>query len=298
VKDKVRDLRSRWEEATSGRTGIACFDQWTDELLDTGYLHNHARMWFSSIWIFTLRLPWELGADFSFRLLKGGDCASNTLSSRWVAGLRTCGRTYLARPDNIAKFTAGRFEDIRELADEAVALLEPAPEPPMPLPKADPLGAPRPVCLLIGEDDCDPLSLGLLFDGVRAAAGVTSTHQRSPLPAGALPATFLRGAVSDTLGRIYDALQCPTTLFAADAGADDLVDWARSAEVGEIVALYLPVGPTWEWLSRVRRPIAYAGIRLITVRRERNMVLWPYATKGFFRFREPVPAAFRNLGIG
>ena len=63
--DKDRDLRSRWEEATSGRTGIACFDQWTGELLDTGYLHNHARMWFSSIWIFTLRLPWELGAVFS-----------------------------------------------------------------------------------------------------------------------------------------------------------------------------------------------------------------------------------------
>jgi hypothetical protein len=27
-------------------------------------LHDHARMWFASIWIFTLRLPWALGADF------------------------------------------------------------------------------------------------------------------------------------------------------------------------------------------------------------------------------------------
>jgi deoxyribodipyrimidine photo-lyase len=73
--------------ATFGRTGIACFDQWTGELLETGYLHNHARVWFSSIWIFTLRLPWKLGADFFIRFLNDGDSASNTLSWRWVAGL-------------------------------------------------------------------------------------------------------------------------------------------------------------------------------------------------------------------
>jgi deoxyribodipyrimidine photo-lyase len=151
---------------------------------------------------------------------------------------------------------------------------------------------------LVREDDCDPLSLGLLHDGVRAAAGVTSTHRRSPLPAGRLPTSFSRGAVSDALGRIYDALGCPTTLFVADAGADDLVDWARSAGVEEIVALYAPVGPTSEWLSRVRGAIACAGVRLITVRREWDTVLWPHPTMGFFRFRERVPAAFRNLGIG
>tara|TARA_Y100001978_G_scaffold159906_1_gene145832 strand:- start:210 stop:656 length:447 start_codon:yes stop_codon:yes gene_type:complete len=36
------------------KTGIKCFDYWKEELLDTGYLHNHSRMWFASIWIFTL----------------------------------------------------------------------------------------------------------------------------------------------------------------------------------------------------------------------------------------------------
>ena len=54
-------LRSAWEEAIEGRTGIEGFDDWARELIDTGYLHNHARMWFASIWIFTLGLPWELG---------------------------------------------------------------------------------------------------------------------------------------------------------------------------------------------------------------------------------------------
>jgi deoxyribodipyrimidine photo-lyase len=64
------------------------------ELVETGYLHNHARMWFASIWIFTLRLPWELGADFFLRHLLDGDAASNTLSWRWVAGLHTKGKHY------------------------------------------------------------------------------------------------------------------------------------------------------------------------------------------------------------
>ena len=90
-------------------TGIACFDAWARELAETGYLHNHARMWFASIWIFTLRLPWVLGADFFMRHLCDGDPASNTLSWRWVAGLHTRGKTYLARASNIATYTGGRF---------------------------------------------------------------------------------------------------------------------------------------------------------------------------------------------
>ncbi|WP_404818261.1 FAD-binding domain-containing protein, partial [Roseobacter sinensis] len=102
-------LRDRWEAACTGDTGIACFDGWADELVNTGYLHNHARMWFASIWIFTLELPWELGADFFLRHLLDGDPASNTLGWRWVAGIQTVGKTYLARPDNIAKYTEGRF---------------------------------------------------------------------------------------------------------------------------------------------------------------------------------------------
>lgn len=102
-------LRQQWEAACLGDTGIDCFDAWANELVTTGYLHNHARMWFASIWIFTLQLPWQLGADFFLRHLLDGDPASNTLSWRWVAGLQTAGKTYLARPDNIAKFTNGRF---------------------------------------------------------------------------------------------------------------------------------------------------------------------------------------------
>ena len=85
-------------------------DAWTSELIENGYLHNHTRMWYASIWIHTLKLPWTLGADFFLRHLLDGDAASNTLSWRWVAGLHTMGKVYLAQKSNIHKFTAGRHE--------------------------------------------------------------------------------------------------------------------------------------------------------------------------------------------
>ena len=69
-------------------------------------------MWFASIWIHTLNLPWQLGADF-FKNLLDGDPASNTLSWRWVAGLHTQGKCYLATENNIKKFTNNRFNKKR-----------------------------------------------------------------------------------------------------------------------------------------------------------------------------------------
>ena len=81
--------REAYRRAVCGETGIACFDAWVQELRGTGYLHNHARMWFASIWFYTLKLDWQLGADFFLRHLLDGDPASNTLSWRWVCGLHT-----------------------------------------------------------------------------------------------------------------------------------------------------------------------------------------------------------------
>ena len=69
-------------------------------------------MWFASIWIFTLELPWQLGAEFFLKHLLDGDPASNTLGWRWVAGIQTQGKHYLASEWNIKKFTNNRFNQI------------------------------------------------------------------------------------------------------------------------------------------------------------------------------------------
>ena len=100
-------------DAIEGKTKIQCFNTWVEELKNYNYLHNHTRMWFASIWIFTLGLPWQLGADFFMKYLYDGDCASNTLGWRWVAGIQTKGKNYVASEWNIKKFTNSRFNNIK-----------------------------------------------------------------------------------------------------------------------------------------------------------------------------------------
>jgi hypothetical protein len=102
-----------YQDAIEGKTNVDCFNQWIIELKENNYLHNHTRMWFASIWIFTLELPWQLGAEFFMKHLYDGDAASNTLGWRWVAGVQTQGKHYLASEWNINKFTNNRFQNIK-----------------------------------------------------------------------------------------------------------------------------------------------------------------------------------------
>ena len=121
-KDYLNELKKTREEfkenidyknAIEGNTNIECFNEWVKELVENNYLHNHARMWFASIWIFTLNLPWQLGAEFFLKHLYDGDAAANTLGWRWVAGIQTQGKNYLASEWNIKKFTNNRFNNIK-----------------------------------------------------------------------------------------------------------------------------------------------------------------------------------------
>ena len=114
--DSVRNQfknNQNYLDAIEGKTDIDCFNQWVVELKENNYLHNHTRMWFASIWIFTLELPWQLGAEFFMQHLYDGDAASNTLGWRWVAGVQTQGKHYLASEWNINKFTNNRFKNIK-----------------------------------------------------------------------------------------------------------------------------------------------------------------------------------------
>ncbi|MDC2990709.1 DNA photolyase [Candidatus Pelagibacter sp.] len=112
IKENLKNNQN-YKNAIEGKTNIDCFNQWVIELKENNYLHNHTRMWFASIWIFTLELPWQLGAEFFMQHLYDGDAASNTLGWRWVAGVQTQGKHYLASEWNIKKFTANRFNNIK-----------------------------------------------------------------------------------------------------------------------------------------------------------------------------------------
>ena len=126
--DFIEDLENIQEDenylkAVNGETKIECFNDWVKELKNFNYLHNHTRMLFASIWIFTLKLPWQKGAEFFMKHLYDGDAASNTLSWRWVAGIQTKGKNYLAKSWNISKFTNNKYKDIK-LNENALPLID------------------------------------------------------------------------------------------------------------------------------------------------------------------------------
>ena len=122
LENEFKDNR-KYIQIIEGNSNIECFNDWIKELKESNYLHNHARMWFASIWIFTFNLPWELGAAFFMKYLYDGDIASNTLSWRWVAGIQTKGKHYLAKEWNIRKFTNEKYKKI-EINENALPIKE------------------------------------------------------------------------------------------------------------------------------------------------------------------------------
>lgn len=283
-------LRRRWADACNANTGIDCFDAWAQELADTGYLHNHARMWFASIWIFTLQLPWELGADFFLRHLIDGDPASNTLSWRWVAGLHTAGKHYVARADNIVKFTARRFAPSGLAANPAPLQGPPPPQrralPECALPSRD-----APSVFLLHEDDLSP---GFALDQIAppvATACLDLSADRSPLAISPAVADWGRAAMQECVGR-WGAKLGPVTQGFCTPG--DLADWAQRTGATQIVAPYAPTGPVASFLAALS---ARSSLPVFQLRRGFDSRAWPHATHGFFRFREAIPSLLAAANI-
>ena len=288
--------RRRYQAAVAGDTGIDCFDAWVDELLTYGYLHNHARMWFASIWVFTLELPWQLGADFFYRHLLDGDPASNTLSWRWVSGLHTPGKTYLATASNIAKFTNNRFYPDGQLATHAPAPARPTVYPLGALPRTQSLKPNERFGLLITEDDCFPESI-LGTHAPAVVIGVTATQMRSPLPAGLPAQQFVTGAVGDAVQRSSQEFSIHGQIVTSRDWADTLVDWAKQNVLITIATAYAPVGPVADLLADAIDKLAHHDIHLLQLARPYDSLVRPNARRGFFKLKDKIPAMLESIGI-
>lgn len=290
------DLRKRYEAALNAATGIDCFDAWVTELVNTGYLHNHARMWFASIWVYTLGLPWQLGADFFYRHLVDGDPASNTLGWRWICGLHTQGKSYLARPSNIARYTSFRFVPDGRLAGEAPPMTDSQTHPLRTLPDAQATPADLRYGLLVTEEDCNPQTLPLDCAPV-AVMGATTTESRSPLPVGIPARIFATGAVANGTLRAARHFRVPSQRVMDDDWDDALVAWASANGLDAIVTAYAPAGPVAEKLTRCRRTLAAHGVELLQPRRAYDSCTWQHASGGYFRMKPRIPDILEQLGL-
>ena len=288
-----RGLEQRIVDAMDGRTGIDAFDSWAQELNESGYVHNHARMWMASIWIFTLQLPWEQGADWFLRSLADGDPASNTLSWRWVAGLHTQGKRYLATRENIERFAA-RFRGssgLERLAADATPLDEDYETPPstLDLPRlATTAAGDRVGLLLTGEDLCLDCPL------TPEAVACLEAQPRSPVPSSPVAEAFTLGAQRDALKRAAQTAATQREPLPATA----VLSWARNAGLTRILVPYCPVGPTTAAVTLLKAQFAETGTtRLEFFVRAWDRATWPHARAGFFKLKRKIPEILADLKL-
>ena len=260
-------LRRVYRQAVEGTTGINGFNDWSKDLLEVGWLHNHTRMWFASIWIFTLHLPWELGAEFFMRHLIDGDPASNTLSWRWVAGLHTRGKHYVARRDNIRRFTDGRY-DPQGLDEDPTSRDEMQPPREEPIPAVSPVPD-GDVALLLHLDDLHAESLPLGRAMVKRVGGLI-VHAPGAVD---LVRAADRDAMADALRRASAHFDCPAEIIGDG--------WDTGLP---IVTAYAPVGPSAADLLP----------GCIQIRRAWDEAAWPLANRGYSRVRSAIPRLMRS----
>lgn len=278
---QARGLPAWYEAAIGGNTGIDAFDAWACELRETGYLHNWARMQFASIWIFTLGLPWELGAAFTFDHFVDADAASNTLSWRWVAGLHTKGKAYLADADRIRARTGGRFHP-RGLATEADVPRETSAVVREPLRIVTPPSAGVPTLVLLTPED-------LSLETEAALASINVRHIVACR-------SHCRGA--GDIAAMADGLQRAASHWRAPvAWVDDLegvFDLTQGQGLHQVLTGYATVGPVADALAQATLP---QGVALVEHQRRWDARAWPHCTKGYFALSKQIPTLLADAGI-
>lgn len=67
-------------DIANANTNVACINAFINDLITTGYVHNHARMYIASYVVHFRRVKWQTGAAWFLRHLLDGDEASNNFS--------------------------------------------------------------------------------------------------------------------------------------------------------------------------------------------------------------------------
>lgn len=94
-------------DIATAETDLACIDRFSQELQETGYLHNHARMWMAAYLVHWRRVKWQAGARWFLQHLLDGDPASNNLSWQWVASTFST-KPYWFNRENLQRYNGDR----------------------------------------------------------------------------------------------------------------------------------------------------------------------------------------------
>ena len=256
-------------DAIEGKTDLECFNQWVNELKENNYLHNHTRMWFASIWIFTLELPWQLGAEFFMKHLYDGDAASNTLGWRWVAGIQTQGKHYLASEWNIKKFTNNRFKNIKlnenaspKISEKSYTFVKKEFNNPRNIDEKN---------LLVFENNLSFEITDFKENKFEKIYIISNKNENRCIKLSEKLVKFKSLLIEDQKQRLKDrSINC------------EVIDISEIKNIENYYSLYPTVGENLDYLSS-------NNLKLNFLYRDLDQLAWQFCNKGFFNFKNYIP---------
>ena len=264
-----------YKNAIEGKTNVECFNYWVNELKENNYLHNHTRMWFASIWIFTLNLPWQLGAEFFMQHLYDGDAASNTLGWRWVAGVQTQGKHYLASEWNIKKFTNNRFSNIKlnenappKISEKKYSILKQDFTNPENIDQNN---------LIIFENNLCFETSDFQNNKFKKFYIISNKNENRCIKLSEKVLKFKSSLIQDQEQRFKNqSIDC------------EVIDISEIKKIEKAVGLYPTVGENLDYLNSNTFKINF-------LYRELDQNSWQYCNKGFFNFKNYIPKIISTL---
>ena len=264
-----------YKNAIEGKTNLECFNYWVNELKENNYLHNHTRMWFASIWIFTLNLPWQLGAEFFMQHLYDGDAASNTLGWRWVAGVQTQGKHYLASEWNIKKFTNNRFSNIKlnenappKISEKKYSILKQDFTNPENIDQNN---------LIIFENNLCFETSDFQNNKFKKFYIISNKNENRCIKLSEKVLKFKSSLIQDQEQRFKNqSIDC------------EVIDISEIKKIEKAVGLYPTIGENLDYLNSNTFKINF-------LYRELDQNSWQYCNKGFFNFKNYIPKIISTL---
>ncbi len=264
-----------YKNAIDGKTNVECFNYWVNELKENNYLHNHTRMWFASIWIFTLNLPWQLGAEFFMQHLYDGDAASNTLGWRWVAGVQTQGKHYLASEWNIKKFTNNRFSNFKlnenappKISEKKYSILKQDFTNPENIDQNN---------LIIFENNLCFEKSDFQNNKFKKFYIISNKNENRCIKLSEKVLKFKSSLIQDQEQRFKNqSIDC------------EVIDISEIKKIEKAVGLYPTIGENLDYLNSNTFKINF-------LYRELDQNSWQYCNKGFFNFKNYIPKIISTL---
>ncbi len=268
IKNEFKDNKD-YIAAIEGKTKVDCFNEWVKELKENNYLHNHTRMWFASIWIFTLELPWQLGAEFFMQHLYDGDAASNTLGWRWVAGVQTQGKHYLASEWNIKKFTNNRFQNIKlnenappKVSEKSYQIIKQDFNNPQKIENKN---------LLIFENNVSFEITDFKENDFKKIYLVSNKNENRAIKLSEKLVKFKSHLIEDQEQRLKNqSIDC------------QIIDISELTNIENYYGLYPTVGENLDFLNS-------NNLKIDFLYRNLDQLAWQYCNKGFFNFKNYIP---------